>query len=287
MPIVIDRRSFLKQSLAAAAAPYLFAAAPGVAKWALLSDPHIAADPADTYRGFTPSENLGKVVAQVKATAFDSILVNGDLARLDGTPADYKHFSNFADELAAHAPLSVTLGNHDHRQNATAALRKLAGAKQAIEKKMVSTVSSAPIHFVLLDSLMVTNVAPGQLGKAQRNWLAAYLTENSTKPTVIVVHHNPDGDSDGALVDADRLLAILKPLRHVKAIVYGHTHTYRHADADGIKLINLPAIGYNFADGEAIGWVEASFRADGASLKLRAIGGTLKDDGKITELSWR
>jgi 3',5'-cyclic-AMP phosphodiesterase len=56
---------------------------------------------------------------------------------------------------------------------------------------------------------------------------------------------------------------------------------------DGLHLVNLPAIGYNFADGNPVGWVDAAFTAQGASLTLHALGGDTSGDGKSTSLSWR
>jgi 3',5'-cyclic-AMP phosphodiesterase len=295
MPFVIDRRAFLKQSLIAAGA-FAAAGAPamrardangGTVRWALLSDTHIAADPSDTYRGFKPHENLAKVVGQLKESHLDAILVNGDLARLEGKPVDYVRFTDFVDPLADQSALVVTLGNHDDRKNARGALTKLAGERQPVEQKFVTVLDADPVRFVLLDSLMATNITPGQLGKSQRDWLAASLGQNPAKPTIVFVHHNPDPESDGGLVDADRLLALLKSQRQVKALFFGHLHIYRHTQLDGLHLINLPAVGYNFADGEVVGWLEASFTGQDGELKLHAIGGDMKNDGQATKLQWR
>ncbi len=220
MPFVIDRRAFLKQSILAAGAISTGAlslrardANNSPLRWALLSDTHIAADPADTYRGFKPHENLAKVVGQLKSSHFDAVLINGDLARLEGKPVDYVRFTDFVDPLAEQSALIVTLGNHDERKNARSALTKLSGDRQPVEQKFVTVLDTDSLRFVLLDSLMATNIPAGQLGKSQRDWLAASLGQNPSKPTIVFVHHNPDADNDVGLVDADRLLAILKSQR--------------------------------------------------------------------------
>jgi 3',5'-cyclic-AMP phosphodiesterase len=294
MPFVIDRRTFLKQSLLAAGTISAGAvslrardANSSSVHWALLSDTHIAADPADTYRGFKPHENLARVVEQLKASHFDAVLVNGDLARLEGKPVDYVRFADFVDPLAEQSALVITLGNHDERKNARSALTKLSGDRQPVEQKFVTVLDTAQLRFVLLDSLMATNVVAGQLGKSQRDWLAASLGQNSSKPTIVFVHHNPDAENDSGLVDADRLLALLKSQRQVKALFFGHQHIYRHAQIDGLHLVNLPAVGFNFADGEVVGWLDATFTSQGADLKLHAIGGDLSIDGQVTKLQWR
>ncbi len=286
MPFLFGRREFLKQSAALGAALRLRGDA-GNTRVALLSDTHIAADPEDTFRGFFPHRNLRTVCDQVKKSKFDLLLVNGDLARRTGEQGDYAAFRGLVDPLAEGMPAVVTLGNHDERKNARSALTNRAGEIQPVEQKLVTTIDAGPVRFIMLDSLLATNIAAGQVGKGQRGWLSRYLDGAGPKPTVVIVHHNPDPESDGALVDADRLLAILKPRRAVKALIFGHTHVYAFDKTDGMHLVNLPAVGYNFADGNPVGWVEANFSGGGAKLQLHAVAGERKDDGKVTELSWR
>jgi 3',5'-cyclic AMP phosphodiesterase CpdA len=291
MPLVIDRRSFLIRAIAAGSlvrSAFRLGADPGaVVRLALLSDTHIAGDRSDSYRGFTPFDNLQKTIAQVTALPFDGVIVNGDMARLEGKQVDYARFAEMTEPLADRGALVVTLGNHDDRRNARKALSRLSGETQAVEQKFVTVFEAGQLRFILLDSLLATNIAPGQLGKSQRDWLDKYLAGHPEMPTVILVHHNPDPESDSGLVDAARLLAILQPHRHVKALIFGHTHTYRREQANGLHLINLPAVGYNFADGEAVGWIEAAFTPAGATLKLHAIAGETKNDGAEAALNWR
>ena len=289
MPIIVDRRGFLKQT-AAAAALWAFAKplrADAAFRVALLSDTHIAADPKDTFRGFSPHANLRKAVDQVSAGQFQMLLINGDMARLLGKPEDYKAFNSFIDPLAEKIPLVATLGNHDDRKNARAALTRRAGEIEPVQQKLVTTVDAGDLRFILLDSLLATNVTPGQLGKSQRTWLSEYLDAQAAKPVVAFVHHQPDPDNDNALVDANRLLEILAPRPAVKALVFGHTHVYSLDKFKDIHLINLPAVSYNFADGNPVGWMEGTFSKQGLDLKLHAFAGEMKDDGKSVNLSWR
>lgn len=286
MPIVLDRRSFLKYATGAATIALARADA-SATRIALLSDTHIAADKNDTFRGFNPYSNLTKVVAQVGEQHFDLAVVNGDLARLTGEMADYHQFTSLMQPVFEAAPALFTMGNHDGRDHAQAALTRKSGTVQPVQKKWVTTVDAGPVSLVFLDSLLATNVTPGQLGKAQRAWLANYLDGNAGKNLVVFVHHQPDPNDDSALVDAEALLAILRPRRAVKALIFGHTHEYRYAKQDGLHLINLPAVGYNFSDGYPVGWVDGTFSARSATLKLHAIVGERRDDGKVTELAWR
>ena len=290
MPIVVDRRSFLKRTAALTAGFSLTRfgqSATSPLRLAIFSDTHIAADSQDEYRGFRPHENLRKAVAQAGASRFDLAIVNGDLARREGLRDDYAQFTSLINPLAEAQPLAVTLGNHDDRRNARNALAKRSGETAAVEQKYVSTIDAGEFKFIFLDSLMVTNIAAGQLGSSQREWLAQYLRTLGRKPVIVFIHHNPDPHDNGALVDADRLLAILKPQRAVKALVFGHTHVYSHDVQDGLQLLNLPAVGYNFADRHPVGWIEASLTPAGGEFKLHALAGETKDDGKVTPLSWR
>ena len=152
-------------------------------------------------------------------------------------------------------------------------------------------VVEAPLaNWFLLDSLDVTKQTPGKLGDEQRAWLAKALDARPDKPAMVMVHHNPilpDAVKKTGLLDTAELLEILGPRRQVKALFFGHTHTWRRSEHEGIHLINLPAVAYNFRPEEATGWVDCRLRADGASLELRAHDTQHAEHGKVTDLSWR
>lgn len=69
--------------------------------------------------------------------------------------------------------------------------------------------------------------------------------------------------------------------------MYGHSHEYAFSDYEGIHLINLPAVGYNFNDRDPVGWVEARLAGDGGEFILHAVGGNREMDGRATPLHWR
>ena len=148
----------------------------------------------------------------------------------------------------------------------------------------------------MLDTLGIDYVEGGYPGanptdnaffETKRTKRATFTAFGMTKPTVIFVHHNLDADEDGALTDAGRLLEIVRPATNVKAIIYGHTHAWKHDKQDGIHLVNVPAVAYNFKDSEPIGWTDAYFSAKGGRLKLNAIGGNIAPNGEMLELPWR
>ena len=291
----MNRRNFLKTSLTALGtiAALNAGCAPGLKKtqyqpsrWALLSDTHIPEDVNNNNRGFYPYQNLQKVVPGIISALPDGIVITGDLARLTGQPGDYANLKKLLEPIAEKRPVFMALGNHDNRDNFVKVFDNVPGEKQPVKGKHVVVANKPPARLIILDSLLYVNKTPGLLGKAQRQWLQNYLTECDDTPTILCFHHSLE-DGDGDLLDLPRLLSAMKPIRKVKAIVYGHSHVYKFTQHEGIHLINLPAVGYNFNDSDPVGWVEASLTAKGGDFKLHAIAGNTSNDQSVTKLKWR
>jgi 3',5'-cyclic AMP phosphodiesterase CpdA len=178
------------------------------------------------------------------------------------------------------------LGNHDDRDNFFKVFSNPSGIRQKVTGKHVLVIEYPSIRFVILDSLLYVNKAAGLLGKAQREWLARFLDASDARPMVVFVHHTP-GDGDGDLLDIEKLLQLIRPHRKVKALIYGHSHKYAFSEEDGMHLVNIPAVGYNFSDQEPVGWTDAVFSSQGVDLKLHAFAGNRANDGKSRSLAWR
>lgn len=267
-------------------------AAPQSARLALLSDIHVPTDTENEYRGFRPYDNLKKVVAEVAQARPEAALITGDLARQRGQASDYETLRKLLVPLGADLPVLMALGNHDSRNNFLAVFGPQPGA-QPLKGKHVSAwgagkpESTGPaVRLILLDSLMETETIPGFLGRAQRAWLREYLGAHPPVPTLLFVHHNLD-DDDGGLLDAPRLIEIVKQFSQVKAIVYGHTHVYRFSEWEGCHLVNVPATAFNFMDRQPVGWLEAELTPEAGRFTLHAIGGDKGMDGKTQALKWR
>lgn len=252
---------------------------------ALLSDTHVAEDIENNYRGFYPYKNLQTVVSQVKKANPDAVLINGDVARLTGEKGDYERVKGLMGPIAEKKPVFMTLGNHDDRVKIQEVFSS-PGEAQTVKDKRVAVIEQPTARFILLDSLMFVNKTPGYLGQGQRTWLGEFLQKSDNKPTILFVHH-PPVESDSALLDFDQLFSIIRPHQKVKAVFYGHSHQYRYDTFEGIHLINQPAIGYNFADTEPVGWLSGKFRKEGVSLTLHAFAGNTQDAEKTTTLNWR
>jgi len=170
MPLLLPgstRRQFL--STAGAVAASLTFARPAASisqqatrplRLALLSDTHIPASPADGSRGFFPVANLAKVVSEVVTANIDGALIGGDLARLQGLPEDYDRFRELLAPIMDKGPVGMVLGNHDHRVNFFAAFPAMRPAAPAVSNKHASTRDAGGLRFVLLDSLLATDVTP-------------------------------------------------------------------------------------------------------------------------------
>jgi 3',5'-cyclic AMP phosphodiesterase CpdA len=289
----IDRRSFIKTSLTALGAIVTLDAGSAsagneksVSRWALLSDTHIPADIENNYRGFYPYRNLQEVAKDIASGSLDAAVISGDLARLEGLQGDYENLKKLLVPISEKMPVFMALGNHDDRKNFTKVFAEHPGQRQQVRGKHVVVVEKGPARLIVLDSLLYVNKVPGLLGKAQRQWLQNYLNQCDDRPTILCFHHTL-GDGDGDLLDVPRLFDIVKPIRKVKAILYGHSHVYGFSEIEGIHLINIPAVGYNFSDAQPVGWVEAELTTNGGRFKLHALAGNMDKDGTVERATWR
>jgi 3',5'-cyclic AMP phosphodiesterase CpdA len=157
-----------------------------------------------------------------------------------------------------------------------------------VQSRHVSIVAMERANWFLLDSLDQTNVTPGALGEAQLQWLARVLDEQASKPALVMVHHNVDFSArPSALTDTAALLDVLRPRRHVKALIYGHSHTWRNEERDGIHLINLPATSYVFGQGQPSGWVDVRLKDEGATFQLKSVDPAHPSHEQTLDLTWR
>lgn len=295
-----SRREFLA-GLAAGSASLLLgtpvrsaSAAEDPGAWyALVSDIHIAADPATRLRGQVMADNLRTVVSDILAAdaAPRAVLVDGDLALQNGQPTDYRTITSLLDPLRkAKLPIYLGMGNHDDRTNFREVLQGVIPNESKVVDKQVEIIDGAHLRFVVLDSLEKCNSTPGRLGKAQLDWLTAELDAKPEKPTLIVVHHNPVPvePPPPSLLDTEALLTILRPRRQVKGVVFGHTHVWNvRQEQEGLHMINLPAVAYSFAPTQPLGWCRFRPEPGGGQLELRCIGGNREADRQRIDLRWR
>jgi 3',5'-cyclic-AMP phosphodiesterase len=303
MPIALPpltRRRFLATCAASAGvlvvrSPVAHAADADPHRVALLSDSHIGEKPDSTDRDCNMHDRLKLVAAEVAKLAAKpvAVVVNGDLAHKTGTAAEYELFAKLIEPVReAGLPLHLALGNHDNFTRFADGLAKLRPNDKPVEGKQVIVVELERANLFVLDSFDPKNTVGGILGESQLKWLAKALDDRKTKPAVVCVHHPlqfdvPKSGRANGIADTAELWPVLKDRAHVKAFVFGHTHTWKLAEKDGIHLINLPAIGYPFAKAEVTGWVDATFTEKGVKLEVHAIDPKHAKHGDKVELTWR
>lgn len=253
--------------------------------WALLADAHVSPDRLKTHLGFSPDQNFRKTVEQVATASPDAAFLAGDISWLEGLPEDYSHFKTSVNPLARRVPTCLTVGNHDSRENFLLAFQS-GFTTEPHADKTITILEQPPIRMVILDSLYRTDVVPGLLGKAQRQWLARFLERSPARPTFLCVHH-PLNDEDGSLLDGGRLLTLLRPFPQVKAIFHGHDHVYRLEKFGGLHIVGLPALAFPFEESGATGWIEARLTVRGGDFTHHTIAGRANEHLRTVRLEWR
>ena len=234
-------------------------------RWALLADTHLSTDPEACYDRQNTLANVQRALGQIAAAGVDGALVNGDLAWTEGLAADYERVAETFARLASDIPVAMALGNHDRLDRALSQFHPGAFSLDA-PANLITVVDAPAVRLVALDSLYRTDVVPGLLGRAQREWLRSFLDAEDERPTAIFVHHPPKED-DSALLDGDRLLEILQPRRQVKVVFTAHDHVWRHERRGHLHVVGLPSAGFSFLPASvSAGWVEARFSPGGVSL---------------------
>lgn len=304
MPISLEplsRRRFLTHAFAGCAAlalkPSLFAAARKTdsQSWVLFSDIHLAEDRKLASRNVNMADHFQKASAEVLALPKRpaAIFINGDCAYNNGEKGDYALVAELVAPLRADGmPVHMALGNHDNRERFWAGLQDQ-NVKRPLEDKQAALIKSSRVNWFVLDSLEKTNSTPGLLGEEQLDWLAKTLDANSSKPAIIMIHHNPGEDKSASfsisgLKDTQSLFNIIRPRKQVKAYIFGHTHDWKvDRDPSGIHLVNLPPVAYVFKDGNPSGWVHATMGRSNMRLELRCLDTKHAAHGQVRDLEWR
>ncbi|MCU0529142.1 MAG: metallophosphoesterase [Cyanobium sp. Prado107] len=208
-----------------------------------ISDPHLLADGAGTYRGRRPAVHLAEALR--RGAALDPLpellLISGDLCQ-DESWGGYVCLRQLLEPWPT--PVALLSGNHDHPQLLRAALGRRAVVAPAVLEREDSRV-------VLLDSHQAGRCG-GALGAPQRHWLAGLLqrwAQEPSRPLLVAVHHPPvpigDPTMDAiGLDDGPELLELLRPVPSLVALVFGHVHQHWQADLPGragVPLLGCPS----------------------------------------------
>jgi 3',5'-cyclic AMP phosphodiesterase CpdA len=299
----LSRRRFIAGSLAAGAGLMSrgwLSAAEGVKqadpnRIVLLSDTHIDGNAATLGRGINMADHLrqacGEIVKLDPPPAH--VLINGDFALKDGQAGDYATAVELLKGVReSGVPVTVALGNHDHRKRFWAGVADSHKPDAAMKDKHVALIDTPRARWLILDSLDVTDQARGKLGEDQLKWLAEMLDKDAKKPALVMVHHNPEigeaAGKNGGVADTAALLELLSSRKQAKALFYGHSHRWTHEHReDGLHLINLPANAYVFSPEQPSAWVDAHVGKSGATLELRCLNTGHPWNGQKLPMKWR
>ena len=273
---MLDRRKFLRFGSAAA----VCGALPGCATAAVPGpkpiDPNLAVFISDLHvngQDAKPTfqrDYLEREVARILSlkTLPANVVCFGDIAYLWGRTADYRLARQLLQPLVdAGMKLTLGMGNHDHREHFLEVWPELA-ANQPVAGRIISTVDMPHCELLMLDSLNHEPIAdrgaslPGELGKAQHDWMMAHLAQ-ATKPVFVCAHHKPDECKFG------------KPWKdrpRLAGFIHGHWHRWMDnfhmlgwSDTRIMRVCGLPSTGH-WGD---IGF--ALFRTDEKKAKVTAV----------------
>ena len=293
----ISRRRFLAASLAAAAGAVgrrAFGEASNADphRFALLSDTHIPSGPGIRHRATDMTANMRRVVHELAGLRERpaGALISGDCAFSSGQIKEYAHLVRLLGPLRETGySVHAALGNHDHRERFWESVPVGRNGERGVADRHVTIVPAARANWFLLDSLDITSQTFGALGERQIDWVAEALDTHPDRPALIVVHHHPDANNPYTLGlrDTVPLYDVLLPRKHVKAVIFGHTHDWKTAEHEGLHLVNLPPVAYVFRAGRPNGWVDARLEENGILLELRSLDPRHKQHGQTVELMWR
>ena len=259
--------------------------------WALLADVHVDVSLQTAPRGHDIAENLETCIEEIVESKPNATIIAGDLAFAIGLKCSYKNLAMLLKPLSKKGnSIYMILGNHDNRNNFLETFPEF-GFESVLKDKLCSLLEKDTFRAIFLDSLDENDGASGILGHLQLNWLAKELADTNKKPVLIFLHHYPYPDSEGkGLLDFDKLMEIILPAKHVKAVIFGHAHRWELKKINGLHLINLPSSAYRFVnqpENHWLGWVSALIWNEGMKLRLNCIENHQQLNAKEYDLHWR
>ena len=272
-----SRRAFIGQAAALTGGTLLarrvFAASRSrdASRFALLSDPHVAEDPAATRQGCNMTAKLGTATDQVLALEPlpAALLVAGDLAAERGTAGDYAQLERLLRPVREGGSRSTS-----HSATTTSVSRSAPPSLRQVDRplpeRQAYVLESPFVDWYLLDSLE-PGAVPGRLGEAQLRWLATALDARRDKPAFLLLHHPPSLKSDSpSLSDTAALLPVLSARPQVKALFFGHTHAWSAEQREGLWGVNVPSVSYSFDPAQPTGWLDVRVARDAAEVVLNS-----------------
>lgn len=192
---------------------------------AQISDLHVQPEGKKAYGVVDTNQFLKAAIAQLNRLRPqpDLVVATGDLVD-ERTEAEYWMLKEILAPLKA--PLYLVMGNHDERTAFRTVFPNL--PYMPTEGFVHYVVDDYPVRLIMLDTL-VDGEGYGDMDRDRLIWLEARLAENTTKPTIIFMHHPPFATGilgmDSLRCRGNEALAeIISRYDNVKRVACGHLH---------------------------------------------------------------
>lgn len=211
---------------------------------AQITDTHLFAREDARIKGFPSAAGLARVLSRVAAAAPEHVIATGDISQ-DESVAAYHLFWRLCRHYLPGIPVSVVPGNHDDPDAMAGAWGD--GGDAPSRPPWIDLGRWRLVH---LDT-RVPGAVGGRVGKAGRDRIVAAAKETD-RWLLIALHHPPLPTGTAwidplLLADGDELLAQVRDLPTVRAMICGHIHQDRRFPVPGIYLAATPSTCHQFA----------------------------------------
>lgn len=200
-----------------------------------ISDTHLGAAPGYELRGVNTRYSLKAVLdaATEYLTEADRIIVTGDISH-DETAASYSLIQQMLSGFDG--PKSYLPGNHDKSK----LLREVLGLDN-----WPTCDKLGHWRLVSLNSL-VEGEEGGYLDDEALQRLEAKLSENSSQPIIVALHHPPiplgsQWIDEISLANQVAFRSLLSQHQQVRAVIFGHAHQSFDVLLDGVRWLCCPS----------------------------------------------
>jgi 3',5'-cyclic-AMP phosphodiesterase len=208
-----------------------------------LSDLHFVGGD-ELVAGHDPRERLRAAVHHINSYHHDAdyCVISGDLVNR-GTLDDYLELKGFLDQLTV--PFLLMVGNHDNRGQ----LKKVFSLPKAGMDDFVQyAVETDKCRLLCLDTQKEGNDS-GEFCNERQAWLRGQLSEQTTKPALVFMHH-PPATLGLPMQDQDRMengpafLDLLNDYSSVAHLCIGHVHRPITGQLKGISFTTMRSVLY-------------------------------------------
>ena len=158
----------------------------------------------------------------------DRLVITGDLTHL-GDRASYERVRALLADYPL--PVSLTIGNHDNRDNFQMVFPEAARDEGGFVQEVIDYPD---VRLVILDTHIPVrrghpDYSAGRLCPARLQWLDRQLAESGGRPVVVFMHHPPHdtgfrGMDAIKLLNGDAFYEVVLRHGNVRHIVAGHVH---------------------------------------------------------------